>query len=86
MISGIKVILVIVAIIVSINRIWVLPESQRERCTKSVHSWHIERIHKIDKLQVDGKIKREMVEFSYIKEVEQLENVCGVKQNGLVQK
>lgn len=86
MIGMIKAVLVTVAIIVSINRIWVLPESQRERCIKAVHSRHIARIHKIDNLAVDGKIKSEMVEFSYIKEAEELESVCGVSDEKMVSK
>lgn len=75
----------IIASIVLLSRIRMLPESERERCVKAVHQWHIERIHKIDNLAVDGKIKSEMVEFSETKEIEQLENICGVK-NGKEEK
>jgi hypothetical protein len=71
--------IIAIALIYSLSRVWVMPESQRQRCVKAVHAWHIERIHKIDNLAVDGTIKSEMIEFSQIKETEQLEQVCGVK-------
>jgi len=72
--------IITVALVLFANRIMALPESQRQKCVEAVHTWHIERIHKVDKLEVDGKIKDEMIEFSYIKEQEQLEQVCGVKE------
>lgn len=69
----------VIASIVFLSRIRVLPESERIRCAKAIHQWHIERIHKIDNLAVDGKIKSEMIKFSQAKKTEQLEQICGVK-------
>ena len=68
----------IIATIVLLGKIWVLPESQQDRCIESVHSWHIERVRKVDELELDVKIKNEMIKSSFIQEENDLEKVCGV--------
>ena len=70
----------IIATIILLGRMWVLPESARQNCIEAVHTWHIERIHKVEGLELDIKIKNEMIKSSFIQESKDLEKVCGVKQ------
>jgi hypothetical protein len=57
-------------------RLFILPESQREVCKEAVHSWHVERVINIEKMEVPDKIKFEMISYSLEQEETEFQAIC----------
>lgn len=66
--------------------IWVFPESMQQQCIDHYHQEYLAELARVEKLALDGKIKRELKLIAINNYVEQLEDQCGVNDETLVQK
>lgn len=67
--------------------IWVFPESMQRQCLDYYHQEYLSELARIEKLALDGKIKRELRLIMLDRYIEQVEDVCGVQnEKAMVQK